>query len=217
MKKTFISIAILLLIMSTSLFAQVEKGRWFVSGSSNLGLDVGKRKIQVGSETSDDYKYFKFNLTPQIGYTVIDKLAVGVFFNFEIESYKNFVTDFNSGESKEQYTTFNIGPVARYYFADLKGFMPYGQGLIGFGFGNSKYTPAEGSETTNKMGYFTYQLGVGGTYFVNNNVGFDVFLGYDYDQQTYKANDDSYYTEDIKYKYGSIEFNVGIFVSIGKK
>jgi outer membrane protein len=203
MKKRFI-VLLLLLFGSSLVFAQVEKGKWFIVGYSNLGLDTGKNKSKSGTTTIEDNKYSNFNLTPEVGYFVMDKLVTGLYIDFyrDTEKYENGDKDFN--------TNFILGPFVRYYILEYKGLWPYAEGRVGFG--SEKYTNSYNSDYEVKYSYFTTKLGAGATYFVTKHVGFDLFMGYDYDVWTDKTDSSNETTE----KYGSFEMNIGIVVTIGK-
>jgi outer membrane protein len=203
MKKRF-TILLLLLFGSSLVFAQVEKGKWFIAGYSNFGLDIGKNKTKSGSTTNENYKYSNFNITPEAGYFVMDKLVAGLFIDFYRDTEK-----FDDGD-KDYTTNFIIGPFVRYYILEYKGLWPYAEGRVGFG--SQNYTNNYGSDYEEKYSYFTTKLGAGATYFVTKHVGFDLFMGYDYDVWTNKTDNSNESTE----KYGSFELNIGIVVSIGK-
>ena len=207
-KKIFTSMFIVLCLFGI-VNAQVEQGKWLVGGSSNLGLNFGKEKVKSGSTTTDYYKYSQFNLSPMIGYTVMDGLPVGLSLDFELSTYKYS----NNNIDKEQYTTFGIGPFVRYYFGSMSGLMPYAEGRIGFGSQNNKTTNNSGTSNTNKSSDFNYRLGVGATHFIGNAVGIDLFLGYNHNQTTYKSNDGG---DDTIYKDGSVMFKVGVIVMLGE-
>lgn len=207
------NIFILLLLFSSSvLFAQVEKGKWLLAGNTNLGLDIGKEKW----ESSDggpaiEYKYTEFNFSPQAGYFVIDKLAVGLFMDFQY--YKDVAVDDNNDTYKS--SSFVIGPFAKYYIMEFNNLWPYvGAGI---GFGSGKYAYYEEDPTKYKMS--TVRLGGGATYFLNDNVGFDLFLGYNKDVDKYeysegdlKSANASDTNDDI---YSSFKVSMGVVVTIG--
>jgi len=195
---------LMLLFMSSIAFAQVEKGKWFIAGYSNLGLDIGKNKTKSGSTTTENYKYSNFNITPEVGYFVMDKLVAGLYIDFYRDAQK-----YDDGD-KDFTTNFILGPFVRYYIMEYKGLWPYVEGRVGFGTEN--YTNNYNSDWESKYSYFTTKLGAGATYFVTKHVGFDLFMGYDYDVWTDKTDSNN----ESKEKYGSFELNIGLVVTIGK-
>ncbi len=212
MKKQKI-ILILLLFGSSLLFAQVEKGNWYMAGYSNLGLNIGTNKTEYDGTTNENYKYSDFNFTPEAGYFVMNQLVTGLFIDFDRYTYKYVDGDKNFD------TKIMLGPFVRYYITDFKGLWPYAEGRVGFG--TEKYTYSNNSGTEQKWSYFTTKLGAGATYFVAKHVGLDLFMGYDYDAWTDKTvypegSRQSNLTNVSKYKYGSFEMNFGILVTLGK-
>lgn len=210
MKKQYI-ILLLLCFCSSIIFAQVGKGKWLVAGYSNLGLDIGKTKWEPsGGGSTSEYKYSEFNFSPEAAYFVIDKLAVGLFIDYE--HYKSKATD---GGDTWKSSSFIIGPLAKYYILEYKKLWPY----AGFGFGFGAGKTVWGDSDPEKYKMFTYRLGGGATYFLNDNVGFDLFLGYNKDVSKYETSSDyksmsSSETEnDI---YSALKLSIGIVVSFGK-
>ncbi len=212
MKKN-LSLIMLLLFLSSIAFAQVEKGKWFVAGYSNFGLDIGTSKYKSGGTTTENYKYSDFYFSPEAGYFVIDKLAAGLFLEFDryTEKYDDGDKDFD--------TKIIIGPFVRYYILEYKKLWPYVEGRVGFG--SEKYTNNYDSDYKPKWSYFTTKLGAGATYFVANHVGIDLFMGYDYDVWTDKSDYSNASKQvssesESKDKYGSFEMNIGVVVTLGK-
>jgi outer membrane protein len=212
MKKRCI-VLLLLLYGSSISFAQVEKGKWFVAGYSNFGLDIGKSKYKYDGTTSENYKYSDFYFSPEAGYFVIDKLATGLFLDFEryTETYDDGDKDFD--------TKIILGPFIRYYIMEYKKLWPYAEGRVGFG--SEKYTNNYETDYEQKYSYFTTKLGAGATYFVTPHVGIDAFMGYDYDVWTDKTDYSSGSKQvnaegEAKDTYGSFEMNIGVVVTIGK-
>jgi len=189
-------------------FAQFEKGNMLLAGYSNLGLDIGKQKYKYNGTTSENFKYFEFNLTPEAGYFVIDKLAVGAFLDVDLERYK--YTD----DDIDLYTKFIIGPVARYYIIQLDKLNPFVEGRIGIGAQKYKTKYSGGSDSESKYSYFTTKLGVGNTTFLTEKLGLDLFIGYDYDVWTEKNDDSggvkSVAADDSKELWSSVEINLGL-------
>lgn len=211
MKKRFV-ILLLMLFGSSTLFAQVEKGKWFVAGYSNFGLDIGTNKYKSGGTTTENYKYSSFSFLPEAGYFVMDKLVTGLFIDFDRYTHK-----YDNGD-KGFDTKIIIGPFVRYYIMEYKKLWPYAEGRVGFG--SEKWTNNNDSDYEEKWSYFTTKLGAGATYFVTNHVGIDLFMGYDYDVWTDKsdysnASKQASSESGDKDKYGSFEMNIGVVVTIG--
>lgn len=211
MKKQFVFL-LLLLFSSSILIAQVEKGNWYMAGYSNLGLKIGTSKTEYDGTTDENYKYSYFSFSPEAGYFVMNQLVTGLFIDFD-----RYTTKYD--EDKDFDTKIILGPFVRYYITDLKGFWPYAEGRVGFG--KEKRSNNYDSEDVEKWSYFTTKLGGGATYFVTKHVGFDVFMGYDYDAWTDKSQNVEHQRvnnsdNESKDKYGSFEMNFGIVISLGK-
>jgi outer membrane protein len=212
MKKRIIFTVVLFLFTGIFAFAQVEKGNWLFGGSSTLEFNTSKEKIKTGGTTNDGSTYTDFDIRPQIGYFVIDKLPIGLMLDIDIDKEK-----YTDPDSEYKWTSFMVGPFVRYYFIDLEGLMPYAEASMGIGSGNTK-TNYMGSESDDKYGTFAYGFGAGATYFITDNVGVDLFIGYANCQEKYAADDESARSEDddVVYKYGGLDFNIGFIISIGK-
>jgi hypothetical protein len=217
MKKTITIIIYILLISGISVKAQTEKGRYFYAGSNDLGLTFGGEKTNNNGTIDDASKvsYFDFNFTQRMGYTVINNLVAGLFFNLDLYShvYKE------DGNYSYKQATFIIGPFARYYFPISDKFMPYVEGQVGFGFDNYKSRYYEADDWTKyNEGVFTYRLGGGATYFFNDFIGADIFLGFNHESYKHKGDESeasrsSHYEKVI---YNEFMMQLGIVVMMDK-
>jgi hypothetical protein len=142
MKKVFLFAAFTAL---TSLsFAQTSKSNWMLGGSGSFTSTTPE-----GGESTT-----KMNISPKVGYFVIDNLALGA----EVSYTKN---------SSESNATTTFGPFARYYFASLgTSAKLFGQGEAAFG--------SEGGESVTQFG-----VHAGVAYFFNNSIALEGSLGYD--------------------------------------
>ncbi len=115
--KNFFCFAFLLLITNTT-FGQLTKGHWLVGGSGSFYLSKRDYISYVNSSTNGFSKELHLTISPNIGYFLIDKLAVGLrpFFSWgKGESFPNDPT-VSGGESDSK--RYGIGPFGRYYFLD---------------------------------------------------------------------------------------------------
>lgn len=96
MKKFVLTIA--LVAIFTLVKAQTEEGRWVVGVNSDLSFTSTSRDGQ-------DDNINTFGLGGQVGYFVIDNLAVGGSIGLSTFSQGDFSS-----------TSFSIGPAVRYYF-----------------------------------------------------------------------------------------------------
>lgn len=201
MKK--ILLLLCMLITYSLSFAQIEKGKWFAAGSSSLRLDVGKEKSGTSSSLSDEYSYREFDFDPMVGYFVMDKLPVGLYFDVSTDWEKD---EWDGDVYKS--TDFVVGPFARYYIKQFDKFIPFAEARFGIGSYKDKYSDGD----TYKESALSYRFGAGASYFFTENVAFDAFLGYDYDSYTDKSDDPK-----STYFYSSVEINFGLVITFGKQ
>jgi hypothetical protein len=148
MKKTFIALS--MLIVSATSFAQIDKASWLVGGN----LDYQSSKVASITTSS-------FTFSPNIGYFLVDKLAGGV--------RAQFLSSKVSGE--EAITHNNIGPFLRYYFLQKNG--KTNLFLDGnFSFGSTSVLGTSVSNTS-------YGFNVGPAFFLNKHTALEITLGYD--------------------------------------
>jgi outer membrane protein len=213
MKKNIILISTLLFCSLMSSYAQVDKGKWFVSAYGSLNFDIGKEKYEENGSSTSEYNYFEVDFNPMAGYFVIDKLAAGLYF----DSYL-----YNSQENGEDYkyteTQFIVGPFARYYILEYNHLFPYAQGSIGIGTYKEKYSD---ESDTYKETFFDTRLGAGASYFFTNHVAIDLFAGYDHHAWTHKYDEGSGVKSTLSneetWLYGSFIMNIGIAVTFGQE
>jgi len=107
-----------------SSFAQTGKGKILITAASDLTFPSMKMKFEYDRENISDWQSTEFNLTPSLGYIIIDNLALGLSLNFE--SYKDSNDDYDYKTN-----SFMVEPVARYYVG-TDNIKPYIQGDILF-------------------------------------------------------------------------------------
>ena len=210
MKTKFFALATLLALTLFNLQAQVEKNKLFVAGSFRIELNAGGENDKYG-DIEDKYSYFDFDFQPKIGYTVIDNLPIGLY--MDVDYYREKAKDDND---KYKETTVSVGPFIRYYFLKDKKFKPFAEGLIGFGF----YRAADKTEADNdwnvfdKEGYFTYRIGGGASYFFNDYIAADLFMGFNHEGWTVMDESVEDRSSDTKYLYNEFLMQIGIVVML---
>jgi outer membrane protein W len=137
--------------MNSAKGIQFEKGDMFIEGS-----------IKISTGGTNDY----YGLSPQFGYFLNDKIAIGGKISFSSNEVKKA-----SAESDEINGTktnqFGVGVFARYYFLELasKRFKAYSQ--LGLGYGRNKTEIGSISNTDNSV---TADVNVGLNYFLTKNL-----------------------------------------------
>lgn len=144
--KTTLSVFILALTCQLS-FGQANQGAWMVGGS--VGFTSHSIK-DVDDKTTD------INVSPNVGYFVINNLAVGL--NLDWNSSKTGDADAD--------TDLGIGPWARYYVY---------KGLFAQAGYNYRSLKLGGGDAVNGGNIL---LGVGYSWFLNNSVAIEPALGY---------------------------------------
>ena len=205
---------IVLMASAMSLNAQTEKNKLWVAGGFRIELNQGG----VNYKSQDDeskYSYMDLDFQPKIGYTVIDNMPIGIFMDCGV--YREKAKD---DDDKYMERSFSFGPFIRYYFADIVGLKPYGEALAGFCFDRGGYKTEDRDEWDlyYKQGFFTFRVGGGLTYYFNDFVGADLFLGFNHYAYTDK-NDDEDNRSDWDYKdvYNEFLMQIGVVVMIPLK
>ncbi len=152
MKKN-IFVSTVLLLFTTISYAQTEKNNLILGGNINYS------SVKTGSLS---VKNTTLNLSPSVGYFVVDNLAVGVNINYSQEKFANITQN-----------SLSFGPFARYYFGKHDKLKPFGQIGLGLFSGNHQVnfrnTKVKGS---------TYHIGLGAAYFLTKNVALEGLFQY---------------------------------------
>ncbi|MDY3338596.1 outer membrane beta-barrel protein [Riemerella anatipestifer] len=155
MKKLFLVGA---LALFGAMNAQTEKGSWVVEGKTNLGFNSVSTKVKYDGKSYDAGKVSTFNISPSVGYFVMDNLALGLEFNF-----------LSSKEGNSSSSTLSFLPNATYYFSTGSQFRPY----LGVGVGYGSNTTGDVS-----VGGLAWGVKGGGVYMLNKTAGINLGLGY---------------------------------------
>ena len=164
-----ISIGFVLMFFVFALNGQTEKGNVLIGGENIL--DFTSRK-----DDDNDKRTFA-ELSPQIGFFVVDGLAVGAEIPMSHSSR-------NSEDGSSDRSTFlAVSPFLRYYFGTSH-IKPYLHGEAGFGSFRAKITraPGQGNVTPPPVDLstriFLYEIGGGLGIFLNDKVSLDFGLRY---------------------------------------
>ncbi|MYY27361.1 porin family protein [Elizabethkingia anophelis] len=158
MKKKVLGTFAVLIALSTSLKAQLQKGNWMVGGNlitSSFGLN------KDGG--------YNFILQPKGAYFIDDNLALGGQVTFGFSGAK---------EAKTTYT-YSAGPLARYYFNDKEmNLLKHGRFFLetNLGIGGVTQTQKGGSTTGLNLGF-----GPGYAYFISSNIAIEGLVKYNGD------------------------------------
>jgi outer membrane protein len=198
-KKAVIGLVLSMFVLSLS--AQTGAGKLLIGGSSSFGFNAttDKYKSDLGDGTIG--KGMQVNLAPQVGFFVIDGLAVGLELNIDLSSFK-----VDDSDSKTNSTALIAAPFVRYYYGTNK-IKPFAEGSIGFGTLIEKDKNGD-ITTTDKIGVFGFGFGIGAAMFLNDNVSVDLGIGYN--SMTSKVKEDN--PDNDKYITSVIGFQVGFSI-----
>ncbi|MEL7123043.1 MAG: hypothetical protein AAFO07_26575 [Bacteroidota bacterium] len=135
-----------------------KTGKWIVGGSDLFGsLDF----LRSGSST------FQLELVPNVGYFLTDRLMVGLNSNISILDSRSFSS-----------TGLGIGPNLRYYPLNVEGkFQPFVDASASFIWFSQQSDFSDSNFTVQR-----YELGVGATWFIDDNIAIEPELYFNYNQ-----------------------------------
>ena len=183
-----------LLVSSTTLRAQTEKGMLIIGGSSSIS-----EAIQSTTNT------FNLSLAPSFGIFAIRNFAIGGIYSFSVGSSHtvNATTDVKSTT-----TTFNtlVGPFLKYYIGkkNMKPFVSANGGYSVYTQLRSNSSPGSSLGLTNYDG-FSMGASVGIAYFFNPHVALESAL---------YINTSGYQTQIPTTRFG---FSLGLYTFLDKK
>lgn len=173
--KLFIIVAILCAISASS---QITKGNWMVGGSGNF---TNYKNTYPDNNATTTYTGYYLDLSPNIGYFVVD--------NFSIGSVVNFSFGNPSGPDNNS-LGFGLAPFVRYYFRKSdKVINPFLQTSYGF------YRGRKQSGGYNKSS--EYRLKGGTTFFLNSSVAVEFTIEYNSSIKNFNNNQYDNFTTGI--------------------
>ncbi len=191
MKSLSIIVTTILILSISNLFAQPTEGKWMFSGSTSFSFQSIKQKYKAGQFSVDAGSSTIFQITPQVGYTILDNMVVGLELG---------LTSANMGQMDIKQSSFVVGPFIKYYFdVNSPTVYPFASGAIGLGSEKENY---EG--ITGKTNFSAFGLGGGIAIFVRENISLDLGLSY--------VSKNSKYSDDENLIRNTILFGVGFVV-----
>lgn len=179
MKMKKVLFASFLLVSSYVSQAQINKGQWLVGGNiSFASTKYGDIK---------DSKVTSFEISPDAGYFIIDKLAAGVRLGYSSTKAKT---------ADDASTEFSAAPFVRYYFLDAaQKVNVFADASYGFG--------SQGA--ADKESFNFYSIMAGPAVFLTPNTALEFAVGY------HSMGGDAYGDD----RWGTIGFNVGFQIHLG--
>ena len=155
MQKTFLLIiAVCFLIKNAN--SQITKGNWLVGGSASFS------SLKSSSTATLQFKQTNIQITPLVGYFLMDKFAVGL----------NPSLTYGSNNLANNSTIITIGPFVRYYFLKPENvFNLFTEGSYAYGSITGK-----GQGTGQRLN--TYSISGGPVLYFNSSVGLEFIIAY---------------------------------------
>ena len=171
MKKTLLIVAGLFCAVFAN--AQTEKGNMIVGG--DVSMDFATNKAESGGTSVDVGKTTSIEVSPQFGYFVMDRLAIGAELSYQNETFKP-----DGGGNDDTFSLVALGPFAKYYLEN---------GLFGqlnVGFGSAKF---DNGVNETKYSASAWRLGLGYAAFLNEHIAVEPMLSYGSDVLKNKDTD----------------------------
>lgn len=177
--------------------AQIEKGKIYVGGKTNLSFTSMTVTPEYDGESDDDLKMKtqSFEFSPEVGYFIMDGLAVGL--NLSYETAKAKVGD---GDWSDPAKSMGVAAFGKYYMGSGN-IKPFGMARLGF------MSSADSDDDADKFSGLAFGAAVGGAYFLNESVALELGVGYDYAKMKNKDDDKS------ALKAGQLGVNIGVVVT----
>jgi len=207
MKKTsFLTIG--LLVISIGLLnAQTNQGKLIVSLSSDifgLGYTTSKTKSDTdGSEEAS--KSFNVNLSPKIGYFLIDNLAIGLDLGVGLQTGK-------TGTDNDKFTLISMGagPFVRYYIPTSK-ILPFFELDGSYTYSTYSWMNTNSGDSKTNIGTLNYGGGIGLAAPLGERVMADILAGYH--SFTYKDRENN--VDNERTVMGTLGLSIGFTLFLG--
>ena len=197
MRKRLLFIAFIILTVSSNILdAQTGKGKFLfgefsyikgisadVLGTQNIGYTVTQFKSDLDGGDPVKTRIISFNLVPEIGYFVVDNLALGLDFMVSSGFRKSSDDTF-----KYNSTLLSAGPFVRYYIPAEK-VLPFAEAFYSRGSNKVTSDYFEGENTYRSTVQY-YGLGLGISIPLGEKVSFDTLVGYIHSSTKEKENNE---------------------------
>jgi outer membrane protein len=209
-KTTFLTVG-LFVISFGPLYAQTNQGNFLLGLSSDIfSLGYSTSKISSDNDEAENAgKSFSVNLSPNMGYFVIDNLAIGLGLGVGFTAYNNESGDFKTSAIS---TSLSAGPFIRYYIPVSK-VLPFCELSGSYGWSNMNISGTNLDDTRVNIGTFNYGGGIGLAAPLGERVMADVMLGYRSLNMKYSQEEEY----DQTTKTGTLGLSIGFVILLGSK
>ena len=182
MKRNTFFLCLLLFCMQGT-HAQLTKGNWLVGGNANYSFNE-----QVAAGATTNPKSVTLEATPNVGYFVANKFAVGM--NLGVNIYKLKAANIPTSSS----TNYFAGPFLKYYL------LPEDKLINLFVYGNYNYGVTRGKNfgMVDKSSGYKYSVSSGPVIFFNSSTALELSIGWYHS----RSIEDKVYTNSIRLGLG---------------
>ena len=197
-------ITLLLILVSTNLFSQVEKpitkGNFLIGGSASGGYYSNNNS---GPYQGGTYNELYANLYPTLGYFVLKGFAVGLSLNASINRELNSNKFFNLQGG--------FGPFLKYYTQ----FGLFTGGQIEYSISSAKNNSKKYSDSNSIL----VHPNIGYAYFINSKIAFEASLNYSFQllNRTYYADQTEVENDDYINKYNRLYISIGFQIFLSQR
>ncbi len=209
-------INICLVLATTAVFAQTEKGHFLIGSSTQLSFTSLAEKSKNELIYTNRDNITNLNFATEIGYFIFENLVAGINLNY---SYSKEVTSLLTHIQNEvfYYDTYTYRrsqfiPLLfiKYYLNNNKT-KPYI--LLSSGYGGNKLKNKNEYENSNRtsenersLRSFQYKLGTGASFIVSEKISFDIGINYIQSKTINKEYDET---------FSDVEFDKSVSISAG--
>lgn len=131
--KNYIPFLLFLFVCFPPSFAQTQKGKFVVSGKTDLNFLFSKITTGTDNVRTGDSKSEQYGVTAGAGYFLIDNLSMGISRAYSYTYSKTGASNYGSSNTQNITQSFTILPQLQYYFpieGKLKPFLAIGVGYM---------------------------------------------------------------------------------------
>lgn len=187
--------------LSFSSIAQLDKKTWLVGGSGSFSSYKQDFKSTIVETV---YKVTDVKISPNIGYFVMDKFAVGL--KSTLSWWKDKGVSANVVGNSSTTLRIDYGPFVRYYFLDKE--KPFNiLADLSYQFGNVKFKGSDKGSRNN------FSIMAGPAIFFNSSVGLEFLFGYRYESE---KEETTTYPNPYKDTKKGIQLEIGLQIHLEK-